>query len=120
MSNAIKSAPRGHARRWNEQEAAEALRECANSGLSIEAFARREGYSGQRLRDWKHRLAGELTTPPVTFVPVKLAEQTRASAASNHEIAIDVGNVSMRVREDLDVEHLARIVVAMDRVSRRC
>lgn len=120
MSNAIKSGPRGRAGRWNEQEAAQALRECAESGLSIDAFARREGYSGQRLRDWKHRLGGKPTTAPVTFLPVKIAQSPIESAASIRHLAIDVGNVSVRVREDLDVEHLARIVGALDRATRRC
>jgi len=121
MSNANKTAPRPRAHRWNEREATAALRECGRSGLTIEAFARREGYSGQRLRNWKRRLGGQLATAPVNFVPVKIvgaAAPQRNMVA--REVSIDVGSVTVRVREDLDVEQIALLVGALDRVARGC
>ena len=119
MSNAIRVAPRKRARRWNESEAAEALRECAKSGLPLETYAKREGYSGQRLRNWRRRLGGELTVAPVSFVPVTVAESdVRAHDRGSRNLSIEVGRVKVRLREDLDVEHLARIVGALDRITR--
>lgn len=121
MSNAIKSAASPRAQRWDETEAAAALRACERSGLTIEAYARQEGYSGQRLRNWKRRLGRELATAPVKFAPVRI---TGAAVMPRHmatrEVSIDVGSVTVRVREDLDVEHIARIVGALGRVARGC
>lgn len=121
MSNAIKSQGRPRARRWNRSEAADALRDCGQSGLTIEAYAKREGYSGQRLRNWQRRLGGQLTTAPVNFVPVKITggvSMPRENA--RRDVSIDVGSVTVRVREDLDVEQIALLVGALDRIARGC
>jgi hypothetical protein len=44
-------------RRWNEEDAREALAALDASGLSAEGFARAQGFSAQRLWWWRHRLA---------------------------------------------------------------
>ncbi len=109
MSKTTNRAGR-RARRWSHSEAAEALRECAKSGLTTEAFAKSEGYSGQRLRNWRTRLGGVPAAAEIEFVPVAITPTSRRPSASTTQcIAIDLGMVTVRVREDLDVEHVARI-----------
>jgi transposase-like protein len=85
----------------------EALDELATTGESAVGFARRKGISTQRLVYWRKRL-GEGTKPK--FVAVSLAT---ARAAASIEIA--ALGVVVRVREELDVEHVARLVEAIGR-----
>jgi len=106
---------------WSEGEARGALRAHARSGLSAEDFAEREGYSTQRLRYWQKRLS---VVDAVSFVPVELpvaAKATPTSMPTRTPIEISCDGVVIRVREDLDAEHLARIVVALaTERARRC
>jgi hypothetical protein len=44
----------------------------------------------------------------VSFVPIALGEMRRAA-----QIEIERGGVVLRVREDLDVSHVARLVAAL-------
>jgi transposase len=92
---------------WKEPEAREALAAWRSSGLSVVAFCAREGYSETRLRYWSERL-GKAPPVPVSFVPVTLVD----SARTGH-IEIERGGVVVRVREDLDVAHVARLVAAL-------
>jgi hypothetical protein len=101
-------------RRWGESEARAVLGELARSEESEAAFARRRGIGRQRLRYWRQRLA--VPQQPAAFVAVELP----AAASLAKEIAIRVGDVSVCVREDFDVEHLARIVEALGRRIRSC
>jgi hypothetical protein len=50
------------------------------------------------------------------FVPVDLHSAVKMAT----EIAIRVGDVAVCVREDLDVEHIARLVEALGRRARGC
>lgn len=95
---------------WKEPEAREVLAAWARSGLSAAAFCAREGYSGSRLRYWSERLGGRPArpTPSVSFVPVTLAD----SAGARH-IELEHHGVVVRVREDLDVLHVARLAAAL-------
>lgn len=97
-------------RQWKEPEAREALAAWARSGLSAAAFCAREGYSDSRLRYWSERLGKRSATPrpSVSFVPVTLAE----SAVGRH-IELEHHGVVLRVREDLDVAHVARLAAAL-------
>jgi hypothetical protein len=100
-------------RRWGEHEAREALEELASSGESAASFARRRGISTQRLAYWKKRLAAG-TAP--RFVAVALSP-----APSPAWIEIAAGGMVVRVREHLDVDHVARLVEAIGRrVSGAC
>lgn len=101
-------------KRWTEAEARAALVELAQSGESEHAFARRKGISRQRLRYWRG-LLGRRTAKPA-FVAVDLP----AVRPVGDEIAIRVGEIAICVREDLDVDHLARIVEALGRRTRGC
>jgi transposase-like protein len=105
-------------RHWSEQEARATLAELAQSGLSMARFARSAGLSVRRLAYWRKRLA---ETGPTEFVPVALLPSAlpRTSMERPH-IEIATEGIAVRVREDLDVEHLARIVEALARRPRGC
>jgi transposase-like protein len=100
-------------RRWSETEARTALAELERTGESDAAFARRHGVSTQRLRYWRKQVAA---TGRPAFVAVKVPEAKVAA----EEIAIRIDGISVCLREDFDVEHLARIVDALARRSRAC
>ena len=97
---------------WTEEQARAMLDELAKSGASIRAFAQSKGVSTQRIGYWKKRL---VDAGPTTFVAVPLPSATGAIGSSRMEIVVD--GITIRIREDLDVEHLARIVGALGRCS---
>ena len=104
-------------KQWKEPEARRALMEWRRSGLSAAAFCAREGYSETRLRYWSARLAAPQAEPlpTVSFVPVALGATQRA-----RYIEIERGGVVLRVREDLDVEQVARLVTALGAAGQTC
>jgi hypothetical protein len=107
-------------RRWTPGEARRALGELARSGMSAEQFARSKGCSSQRFVYWKKRLA-DSAVEPIAFVSVPLSMQATARSGgplSRADIEIVVRDVVLRVREDIDVERLARIVDALTHGAR--
>lgn len=121
MSNVKKSRVAASSGRrwkqWKEPQAREALSSWQRSGLSAAAFCAREGYSVARLQYWSKRLgeASRPGTPSVSFVPIALDDMRRA-----RQFEIECGNVVLRVREDLDVSHVARLVAALAAVEPPC
>lgn len=110
-----KEATRTAARRkWTAAEGRAALDEWMRSGESELAFARQQGFSRQRLRYWRSRLGAPTKqgAAPPAFVAVAMPIGARAMS----KIEIHLGGLSVCVREELDVEHLARIVGALARV----
>jgi hypothetical protein len=101
-------------RQWGESEARAVLGQLASSGESEASFCRRRGIGRERLRYWRRRLATMRPLP--AFVPVELP----SSVAMAKEITIRVGGVAVCVREDLEVEHVARLVEALGRRTRGC
>ncbi|MGA3124885.1 MAG: hypothetical protein ABSF69_29420 [Polyangiaceae bacterium] len=101
---------------WREQDARAALAEHAKSGQSLSRFARERGVSLRRLMYWRKRL-GEGGTPG--FVAVAIPTPLSFPALASH-IEVAVEGVVVRVREDLDAEHLARIAIALARARARC
>lgn len=97
--------------RWTEAEARAALASLAASGESELAFARRNGISRQRLRYWRARLGRAVASP--AFVAVELPH----SGSQAPTIEIQVSEVLIRVRENLEVEHVARLVRALARAE---
>ena len=95
--------------RWTEDEAREALAEFAASGETAAGFARCRGISTQRLAYWSRRLARPEPTE-LEFVPVELA-----GARFSRWLEIAAAGVVIRVREDVDVDQVARLVVAIGR-----
>lgn len=118
----MKSGP-GRQNRWREDEARRVLGEWKRSGLSAESFARVRGVSPTRLSYWSKRLsnanANANAGDEVKFVPVSLrASSDMPEARGKIEIIRD--GVTVRVREDLDAEHVARLVSALARMGSRC
>jgi hypothetical protein len=104
-------------KQWKEPEARRALTGWRRSGLSAAAFCAREGYSETRLRYWCARLDEQQDErlPTVSFVPVPMGTSQRA-----RHIEIERGGVVLRVREDLDVEQVARLVTALGAAGQTC
>jgi len=104
---------------WKEPDARKALAAWRRSGLSAGVFSAREGYSETRLRYWSERLEDEgsprESLASVSFVPVALGNAPR-----DRHIEIERGGVVLRVREELDVEHVARLVAALSAVEPLC
>jgi hypothetical protein len=102
---------------WKEPEARAVLASWRRSGLSAAAFCAREGCTTARLRYWSERLpdAPRASPPSVSFVPIALGEMRRAG-----QIEIERGGVVLRVREDLDVTHVARLVAALAAPESSC
>lgn len=98
---------------WTEQEARAALDELSRSGVSVAKFAQARGVSVQRIFYWRKRLAEGAS---VKFVPVAVSTAATLPAVGSH-IEIVAGPVTLRLREDMDVKQLARIVEAL--IARR-
>lgn len=94
-------------RQWTEDEARGALEELAQTGESAAEFARRRGVSTQRLAYWRKRL---VASAKPRFVAVALP-----GTGSPASIEIASSGVVVRVREDLDVDHIAQLVEAIGR-----
>jgi hypothetical protein len=105
-----------HWQQWTEAEARAALRDLAKSRMSAASFARARGFSSRRLSYWKKRL---VEAEPVAFVAVPLPPASRATTERAH-IEIAYQDVVLRIREDIDVEHLARIALALAAGARGC
>jgi hypothetical protein len=108
-------------RQWNPAEARLVIDEWRRSGLSAAAFARQAGVSEPRLWYWSKRVSeGGVERKPraVEFVAVPLT----ASGPSGRRglLEIEHAGVVVRVREDLDVEHVARLVSALARGRASC
>jgi transposase-like protein len=99
---------------WREEDARAALAEHAKSGQSLSRFARERGVSLRRLMYWRKRL-GEGGTPGFVAVPIPPLASFSASV-SRIELAVE--GIVVRVREDLDADHLARIAMALARHAR--
>ncbi len=102
---------------WTEADARAALAELARSGESLAEFARSRGVSTQRVRYWKKRLGA---SEQAAFVAVRLPEAVPSTVVLGAHVDILWAGVTVRVREDLDVEHVARIVYALARRAVEC
>jgi transposase-like protein len=99
---------------WTEEQARSALSELAQSGVSIAKFAEIKGVSAQRIAYWRKRLANG---GPPRFVRVDMSMAVPPTTA-HIEILLD--GVTVRVRENLDPETVARLVEAFARRPREC
>ena len=106
------SAPYSLRRRWTVADARSALAALAASGLSVGAFARREGLDRERLYRWRRRLSAERREPtrPTTAELIEI----RPRAVAPVEILLVSGRV-LRVSESIDADALARLVGALER-----
>lgn len=101
---------RGGWRQWTESQARAELSAFRRSGQSAPEFARSRGISANRLWYWSKRIGSErkASAEAIEFVP--LAVQSEHSAG---QLEIESAGVVVRVRESLDVEHVARLVSAL-------
>lgn len=104
------------AKQWTAEEARAVFRDLERSGLSAFAFARREGLSYTRLSYRRKRLA-DGSSDKVGFVAVPVVGSE--SGGGIEQIELECAGVTMRVRA-LDVEKLARLIVALSRRAREC
>jgi hypothetical protein len=95
---------------WTEDEARGVLRELGASGESVAGFCRRTGVSRQRLSYWRKRISRPEKPRTTDFVAVDLTGVT-----GSRWVELVAGAVVLRVREDLDVEQVARLVEAIGR-----
>jgi transposase-like protein len=95
-------------RRWTADDARAVLAAQAASGLSVPAFADREGIDPQRLYSWRRRIeVGSVEAPPA-FIEVRhAAERERV------EIVLRSGRV-VRVAESIDGDVLRRLIAALE------
>lgn len=99
-------------RRWTEEEAREVLVELRASGESVAGFCRRTGVCHQRIAYWRKRMSrpAKAEMAETSFVAVDVAGVTRSKW-----LELVAAGVVLRVREELDVEHVARLVEAIGR-----
>lgn len=97
--------------RWTEVEAQDALLAVESSGLTIAAFAEREGLVAERLYSWRRRLS-DAPTPPSTSTAqfVEIA----ATPARLVEIVFPDG-VVLRVAEGIEPRVLGGLADALSR-----
>lgn len=98
--------------RWTERDAAAVLTALDESGLSVYAFATREGLDADRLYRWRARLSGSGRRRSPAFVEIKPA------ATSPIEVLLRSGLV-LRVPGGFDEGTLRRLVGALDQ-RREC
>ena len=85
------------------------LADWARSGQSASAFAKSRGLSEKRMRYWSKRLGARGAEPAaLSFVPVPLTATTAMGM-----LELERSGVILRVREDLDVKHVARLVAVL-------
>jgi len=94
---------------WTETEAAAVLDDFATAGQTPTEFCAQRGISRGRLTYWRERLSTLPTTASPAFVEVTRPIPSRSDA----HIEITRHGVVLRVREDIDVTHLARLVAAL-------
>ena len=79
-------------RYWNDAMAAREISDWRSRGLSMSAYARRQGLCAARLYRWRRRVEGQAAAGPAQFRPVRV-----------------------RVPADFDGEALRRLVGALVR-----
>jgi hypothetical protein len=115
-----RAADVGGKRRWKASDARAALGAQAASGLSLAAFARREGRSPTRLMWWRKQRRGRSRTTPsalVRLLPVSIRRSEPASLPGSHvEIAVRGGRV-IRVGGPFDPQAVAQLVRALEELA---
>jgi hypothetical protein len=94
-------------RRWTSAHARTVLDAQRASGLSMDAFAAKEGLNSQRLYFWKRRLATEPNSPVPAFVEVV------PRMVGSVEVALRNGRI-LRVPVSIDARALRRLADALE------
>ena len=98
-------------RRWTKTDAEAVLAALDASGLTVSAFARREGLDEQRLYWWRRQLGS--AAPASAPVAPSFVEIT-ARPLAHVEIVLRSGRV-LRVAEAIDARTLSRLVETLER-----
>jgi hypothetical protein len=94
--------------RWTREQATSALESWRASGLSLAAFATREGLGYERLRRWQAKLADDAR---LQFAAVEVSR-----AAGNDSIKIELRcGIRLTTSERVGPEAVSRLVRALER-----
>lgn len=111
-------------RRWRVADAQAVLSALEASGLTVSAFAEREGLEKERLNRWRRRFAREHeagtgslpTRPGLIELRSTAAASAPRSAGRTEPVEIVLGSgLVVRVAETIDPATLARLVAALER-----
>src|SRR2546426_2337795 len=105
--------------RWRAAQAREALCKHKESGLSLAAFARRQGLPLHRLQWWRARLkeVSKEQRSPVRLVPVRIrSTATLQPSANGFEIGLCGGRI-IRVAAPFDADALVQLVRALEEIG---
>lgn len=117
-TRAENAATRRRRRRWTSKEAKKVLEAQVESGLTVNAFAVREGLSAPRLYRWRRQFGASAPRPPMfeEIVPSKgvaLVGEPALSTDNRFEIEVRSG-VIVRVSESFNAEALRRLLSVVD------
>jgi len=107
---------------WTEAEARRVLAERDGSGLSIWAYAAREGLKPQRLYWWTKRLserANSTMTAPVRFVPA-VVNQASVRGPERPPLVVRVGSiVRLEIAEPgaVPAKWIAELLTELERIA---
>ena len=99
-------------RRWKVADARAILAGLESSGLTLAAFAAREGLKVERLRRWRQRLG----TVEKSIAATPAFIEVRRRAPDSVAIVLCSGRM-LRVSEAIDAEVLRRIVDALEETA---
>jgi hypothetical protein len=99
-------------RRWTEDDARGVLAALDASGVSVSAFAEREGVDPQRIYMWRRRLPAVTPAAGPAFVELRPGDIPRV------EVVLRSGHV-LRVPESFDAEALGRLLEVLE-AQRSC
>jgi transposase-like protein len=94
-------------RRWREEDARRILDLLGASGMTVRAFASREGIDPQRVYAWRRRLGG----PEAPAAPAFVELSSRRAAPI--EVVLRSGHV-VRVAEPFDADALRRLLAVLE------
>ena len=133
MTNIDEQPEQTRGKHWTEEEARRVLAARARSGLSVRAFAMREGLSPKRLHWWNGRLemkggAAAQGKPSrrrraeesaARFVPVLVKKTRSASALARTPIVIRRGATTMEIDGWAEVSPawVAAVMIALERAA---
>jgi transposase-like protein len=89
--------------RWTEDVARRVLDECERSGMGVKAFARRQGFTPQRLYWWRDRLGERRWSRPHTEAEVSLVPARVVDTVGETSASASAG-VVVRLADDVAIE----------------
>ena len=109
MSETERSGKSKRANRWTSAQAREVIERWRGSGQSAAAFAAQHRISATRLSYWSKQLGLEADGLSPQFVTVDMP----AMPSAVHAVEIEVGGLTVRVREGADTRFVVQLVSAL-------